>query len=768
MNDIKEIKFTIWMRQWLKQLPFILLWSAIWGYGFLLFQQYTFDMMAYRLYDKGNIYLFSTIIYIITNVVVFSGLYAIDVHQIISHDIPKPSGLNRALMPSLLALPFFILPVKMYSLLALLGIAGLVMFRTGCTIYGNFFCATQNISPKKIETCYFPFLLLIAALFVTCGFLIQKTAYDVMYLCWSDWGYFYESLRNTLEGRWFWTNILHINFLGSRFCPGLAILLPYVAVFKSPYAFFLMSSLILSSGGIIVFLLGKRMGFSPLESMVFGLTYYLIPGFFNMNLCSGYSFHEIYFIIPTVLLSFYFYEGKKYFCAAVFFLFSMTFQETVPVLWLGFGLVALFRKQWRLAAVLIITSLCCYILINRLAIPYFRGEEFYTSMFRYKHLGESIVEIALSPILKPNAFWGALLRPGTFYFLAVLLLPVFILTLNNPSGLVAGLIVFVFLCIESTNQTQNIMMHYQTMILTVIILNTMYSYRRLRERYISPCFKMLLWGIEPQPKGETICSGLLLSMPIFALLCFFCFSQIPGSRVEKSNIWQMYDCRDKLKEIAKLIPEGARITASQRMAPHFAQEYEVFHDVSPLTGSYPLQDYVAIDALDPYCPGELREYLLKSDDFRLIYNRSIPGHHLMLWQRRNDISKPPHPLKLVDDATWNSQGIPLTIDDNNFTCRVLFIKYGSQKIARFMLRLERCINYDVVMRITMFNQSGKIKFTSLFGNGYAPAFSAVPGETYIMDAKLNDSFGSPESVSVIIDKIPGFTADTNQQQREKH
>lgn len=737
----------------LKQIFCILLWGLIIGHGVYLFSIHSFDMVLYRLFPEPDYQSWKMILSLAGGVLLMAVIFTIHYRWKSIPELDHPN-LNKVFFPLLLALPFFILPLKMYSLIGLIAIAGAVMFRYCHAVTANrWLTLHENGSGKWGRRYLLPLLLTATLIFIVSGFLIQKKAFDVMYLCWSDWGYFYEALHNTMIGKWFWLNKLGINFLGSRFCPGLIVLLPYMKLFSSPYDFFFMSSVILGSGSIVVYLLCRRLTFSALESTIFALTYLLIPGFFNMNLCLGYSFHEIYFTIPTVLLAFYFYEGKKYLPALLFFLFSMTIQETVPVLWIGFGLVAIVQRRFRLALTLILISLSYYYFANRIAVPYFRGADFNASMFRYSHLGNTMGEIALSPFTRPGAFWGSLLRPGTFYYLTVLLLPVFILTLSFPLGLGAAGIILVFLCIEESSQTQNIMIHYQTMIQNVIVLNTLYCYRRLKDGEVSPWFNFLLWGTMDHPNVCRLRAAVLLALPATALTCFICFSQAHFSRVKQSNLWQMYDCRQIVTELNTLIPAGAELTATMRLAGHFSVRNDVYHDVRPITGKYPLKDYVVMDILDPFCPYELRDYLLKSPDYHLLYCRSVPGHHIMLW-RRGVKTNLPRPLVEIDEKRWLSLGIPLHIEDRDFSMRVIFIKENGQRIARFMLRLEKTVDYDVTIYIRLYDGRVKQVFSNVFGNGYCPAFASRPGETYMMDAVLPGNFGTPQSVTCELKKIP--------------
>ncbi len=681
----------------------------------------------------------------IISVLLIAGAYVIAIKYALS-DNPF-DDVNRALRPLWFMPLLFFIPIGVHSTYLFVMICGLVLFR-----YLLLFHSGTILHEHKNSSTWKTILpvLLMSVLFITYGYYLQKKAFDTAYLCWADWGYFYESLHNTLKGKWFWLNKMHINFLGSRFCLGLAILLPYMKLFGSPYAFFLMSSVVLGSGGIMIYTLCRILKFSTRESMFFGIIYFLIPGFFNMNLCLVYGFHEIYFAIPTVLAAFCFYEKKNYTAAIIFFLFSMTFQETIPVLWLSFGLIALAQRRLRLAATLIIISLCCYFLINSVAIPYLRGHEHYTSMFRYEHLGSSIGQVALSPLTRPGAFWGSLLRPGTFYFLIVLLLPVFILTLSSPLGLGAAAIIFVFLCIEMTDQTQNIMRHYQTMILIVILINTIYAYRRIKEGWISPWLK---WLAPKENKGvfRDWTGAVLFSSMFTALLCFLLYANTHLSKNPVPDFGSFTDFRPESEIIAGMIPAEAKITATSRMAAVFCGRNDVYQDFDPSTG-YPLQEYILLDLLDPMNDGvqKLFELLRTSGEYGLIHSYSDETRFIVLFKKGAKTNTAGF-ISHIPPEQWKQIGIPVPSPNKDLSVRVV---WQPPKTIKVMSRYENKTSHDVIMRIVIEGNNGEvIRKSELWGKGIVPATNAQPGDTCMTEIQLPGEM-VPKTVAVKFEPYP--------------
>ncbi|MBN2641663.1 MAG: DUF2079 domain-containing protein, partial [Victivallales bacterium] len=503
----------------LKQAPYIVLWGGI--LGFAIFQNFfrlvSINLIYYIVLEYKDIFPEELMFSLFTGMIITSYTF----YSAGRSWERSTKEIAPVFYPLVLLIPFFFIPIGVHTPLIFIATVTVMVFRYFRLISQEAELHFRQFDFKRKRTGLI-IVALFSAGFVAYGFYIQKRAFDGMYLCWSDWAYFYESMRNTLSGNWFWLNIRHMNFMGVRFYPGLTILLPYIMLFDNEYAFFLMSSVVLVSGGVIIYLLGRRLKFSLFESTFFALGYLLIPGVFNMNLAIFYSFHEIYFVIPLVFLTFYFFEGKRYVPALLLFLFSMTFKETVPVLWLGFGVVFVLQRRFKLAAFVIITSLTYFSLVNFMVMPWIRQGMTDISLVRYHKLGDNALQIALSPFIRPDAFWGALFRPGTFYFLGTLLLPVFILTLSSPLMLLAMSMVFVFLCIESTDQTQNIMLHYQSMIITVIMLNSMYAYQRMKNGRTSPWFNILGFGMQSKV-GVPV--AVIASTAASLLLCVLFLTQ---------------------------------------------------------------------------------------------------------------------------------------------------------------------------------------------------------------------------------------------------
>ena len=731
-----------------KDIFLLLVWGAILGWA--IFQNFVqiayLDLVFYRVIINQDA--------TISNAAVAGGSGLAIVCLAFWRIYPAPSQFaqfHRALLPLLLLIPVFFLPSGVYSAFWFIAITGITAFR--------YFAITmpENLLPEKnFKIKWLPPVIIAVCwlCFIAGGFYLQKKAFDTMYLGWSDWGYFLEALRNTLHGKFFHVNgYYHGNFLGGRFCLGLAVLLPYVWLFNDAYSFFLMNSFILGSGGIIIYFLCRKLNFAQTESFIFGLLYFLIPGFFNMNMAMLYSFHEVYFTIPAVLLAFYFYHSSKYFWAIIFFLYSLTIQETVPILYIGFAAVFILQRKYKLGTVIFFISIIYFFTIYKVVFPWIGSLAVTSSMHRYAHLGNSMIEVALSPLMRPEAFWSSLLRPGTFYFAAALILPLGLLALSRPLLLLAMLPLFGFLCIEFTNQTQNVMMHYQTMMLLVIIINAIYCYNYLKAGRVSNFYRFLLKGLPPVSAGS-IRTGALYASLLCAALCYYFCAQTPFTK-NPVLFFQRPDCRPAMAEFSKLIPPGVPLTASYRVASHFLTRNNVFYDYNPYDTSFGLKDYVIFDLRDTLSQGTmlpLRDYLLKNKDYNLLRAQPFHDHYFMLFKKEKKNPLTP-PLVTLSNEQWNSIRNKIAIDDANFELKTILETRDDKLIIRLFLKVIKVPDYDVFIKLNVSGNGQNKEFSCLFGNGFYPAYFAKPGEVYPFTAVVPASFADGLNAGCELEKL---------------
>ena len=93
---------------------------------------------------------------------------------------------------------------------------------------------------------------------------------------------------------------------------------------------------------------------------------------------------------------------------------------------------------------------------------------------RFPELGSSAHEILLSPILRPTAFWGEILRPRCGYFLLCLAIPLGVRALARGwATLLATIVPFGVLLVWSHPPATSIAFQYTTVLIPILFLATM-------------------------------------------------------------------------------------------------------------------------------------------------------------------------------------------------------------------------------------------------------------------------------------------------------
>lgn len=187
--------------------------------------------------------------------------------------------------------------------------------------------------------------------------------------------------------------------------------------------------------------MARRLQFDPVSAMIMGLAWLVQPVLGQMNIAYTYGWHPISLAIPLMLAALWSLMAHRAWLALACSLTAMSMEEGVivvvalfcagcaaQVLCLGtktltqddvdhrqvFGLSA---TIWGLAAALAVVA---FIVVYR-----FSGiAEFQTG--RFVALGNTAVEVLLSPVLRPSAFWGAIFRWDKLAFCLSLWLPCFL------------------------------------------------------------------------------------------------------------------------------------------------------------------------------------------------------------------------------------------------------------------------------------------------------------------------------------------------------
>ncbi len=263
-------------------------------------------------------------------------------------------------------------------------------------------------------------------------------AYDDYLLGYNDFGHFAWRVVNTWEGRGFLLETPGLPAFWDHFNPGLALLAPLWGLWPDARLFFAIQALCLALPALCVYAIARRMGCSPAAALAWAAAYlcYPVVGQFNLN-CT-YGWHPVSLALPLLFAAMACLLRGWRVAAGVACLAACSFQEDVIAI-IGFLSLTMALAAWRERSVnqgdspsaarlhgqlpwqgwLLVAAVFFALLATVFTCAPFASYQ----VGRFSRLGASLVEVLLSPFLRPQVFWGTILRPHHAYFLLALFVP---------------------------------------------------------------------------------------------------------------------------------------------------------------------------------------------------------------------------------------------------------------------------------------------------------------------------------------------------------
>lgn len=261
-------------------------------------------------------------------------------------------------------------------------------------------------------------------------------------LGYNDFGHFLQRVANTAASRGVLMESPVLPMFWDHFNPGLIALVPLWKLFPTASLVFLLQAFSLAGSSLLIYKIAKRLEHTNASALTFALAWLVQPVVGQMNLAYTYGWHPITCAIPLLLLALHALISERYVVSILATLAAMTLEEGVFVIVGLFAATCLGmrisnyskllkhlrstsqsdgRVLGKVSAVAwAATALICF--VGFWMVYRFSGlAEFQTG--RFVSLGNSPLEIVVSPILRPTAFWGQALRVENLIFIAALWLP---------------------------------------------------------------------------------------------------------------------------------------------------------------------------------------------------------------------------------------------------------------------------------------------------------------------------------------------------------
>ena len=250
-----------------------------------------------------------------------------------------------------------------------------------------------------------------------------------------DIGIHTHAFWNALHGHGFFNSPEGMDHLSGHASPGLYLLLPAYALAPGSFTLLALNGLALVAGMVPCYLIARR-HLEAAASLCCSAIYLVNPALRSLN----YDVHEVTFAVPLLLWAMFFLQMRRAGPMLVFLTLAMLFKEDVGLVVLSCGLyIAAFQRRFHLGtAVMLLGVLWVFVGVG-LIVPYFGGDHASAYFDRYRALGDSWLEVVLSPLLRPGEFLAAVWTPGTARYLTMVLSPFAFLPVLAPKQLVLAL-----------------------------------------------------------------------------------------------------------------------------------------------------------------------------------------------------------------------------------------------------------------------------------------------------------------------------------------
>lgn len=345
------------------------------------------------------------------------------------------------------------------------------------------------------------------------GWVLQSYFYyDAFMLGFNDAGHFTQRIANTVNGNGLLLETPVLPMFWDHFNPGLLLLAPIWMIAPDVQTLFWVQPIAVALCAWLLFLIAREKKLSMENSLIWGTAWLALPVVGQINIAYTYSWHPVVLGIPFLFLSYLSYLKCRYWSAAAAAVIACSFEEGIIVV-IGCFAAARAIQHWfqadtnlRFKVALPWIALWAVSVVGFLLVYSLSGLADFQSA-RFTRLGNSLGEILLSPITRPSEFWGLLLRPRNFVFLAIWFLPALVIQGGRWawSWIAIAPPMFVLLVWEH-EPAQSIAFQYTSTLLPLLVLGCLETHVEWIER------NRIIGGAESAPPVAFFITALTLSV----------------------------------------------------------------------------------------------------------------------------------------------------------------------------------------------------------------------------------------------------------------
>jgi uncharacterized membrane protein len=380
--------------------------------------------------------------------------------------------------------------------------------------------------------------------------LFHSTAYDL--------AIFDQAIYLISQNQTPFSSLMAINILGDHtafiFYP-LALL---YKIYPDVHWLLFVQAISLALGAWPSWSLARQAGLNEKKSIAVAAVYLLYPVVFNVNL---FDFHPEVIALPTILAAILAARLDKilWFCAAIGLILSCKAVLSLTVMMMGVWLL-LFEKKRNCGLIAMFLGAGWFLIATQALIPYFNQGKEHAGIGRYQYLGNSVLEIAVNLILKPNLIFSRLFSLATFEYLALLIFPViWWISPRHLTPLISAVPMLGMNILSDIPAQRDLIHQYSIPILPFLLVAAIanLSEKNIQELKIPKIFNKLAIPSLPLSKA----------LVIWSLITFLCLAKY-------GYFWTIYlnelDTLPATKEAISLIQTKGNVLTTSNIVPHLA------------------------------------------------------------------------------------------------------------------------------------------------------------------------------------------------------
>lgn len=243
--------------------------------------------------------------------------------------------------------------------------------------------------------------------------LFQSTAFDL--------GFFDQAVYLISQGQPPIVSFWGFHVMGGHADWILYAIAPLYKLYPSVYWLLAIQAIALSLGALPLWYLALQAGLTAGQARAVAIAYLLYPLIFNLNL---FDFHPEVIAVPLILASVLAARNHQlgWFTLCIVLILGCRDALSLTVAAMGVWLGLFENRRWA-GAIALLLGVAWFAIATKLVIPAFRpgGVE---SVWRFAYLGQSLPEILLNLVLKPQLVLTALFTGQNLAYLVLLFAPV--------------------------------------------------------------------------------------------------------------------------------------------------------------------------------------------------------------------------------------------------------------------------------------------------------------------------------------------------------